>query len=134
MKRVDSLNTHSRYFRLSSPVVHKYCCGMKSPLENTYEYSEYGHRTFEGGARKVSYIPTAQFRDPTTLLDWGKVDLCCTSSCGWVTSPSFVVRCCCGGIMLCKPCHLPALVGETGSISVQKFIFQSTRSQLLVLG
>lgn len=52
MKRVDSLNTHSRYFRLSSPVVHKYCCGMKSPLENTYEYSEYGHRTFEGGGQE----------------------------------------------------------------------------------
>lgn len=62
MKRVDSLNTHSRYFRLSSPVVHKYCCGMKSPLENTYEYPKYGHRTFEGGAREVSYIPAAQFR------------------------------------------------------------------------
>ena len=44
MKREDSSNTYSRYFRLSSHVEHNYCCG----IQDTCEHLEYGHNTLRG--------------------------------------------------------------------------------------
>lgn len=109
MKRIDSLNTHSRYFRLSSSVAHKYCNGMKSPLQNTYAYPKYGHKTFEGGTGKFLIYPQHSLGscDSPWLGQSGSL-LYYPMWMGYFNA--FCCICCCGGIMVCKTLSSPSFV------------------------